>query len=135
MENTSFNASSPLLLKRNLSLNASSLLLFKVTLPTSGSGKQRGVLDISKWGNQDLCPIALKRGQSRELKKKNAGKFIAHYLSKHGWCTVVRKNAVTGVRQRISEDLRNKGNISSSLKVTKGNIIKAHLLLSSKMTG
>jgi hypothetical protein len=30
-----FNASSPLLLKRNSSLNASSLLLFKVTLPTS----------------------------------------------------------------------------------------------------
>jgi hypothetical protein len=32
---TSFNGSSPLLLKRNLSLNASSPLLFKVTLPTS----------------------------------------------------------------------------------------------------
>jgi hypothetical protein len=31
-----FNASSPLLLKRNSSFNASSPLLFKVTLPTSG---------------------------------------------------------------------------------------------------
>jgi hypothetical protein len=36
-EKTSFNASSPLLLKRNSSLNASSPLLFKVTLPTSGN--------------------------------------------------------------------------------------------------
>jgi hypothetical protein len=34
---TSFNASSPLLLKRNSSLNASSPLLFRVTLPTSAT--------------------------------------------------------------------------------------------------
>ncbi len=34
LENTSFNASSPLLLKRNSLLNASLPLLFKVTLPT-----------------------------------------------------------------------------------------------------
>jgi hypothetical protein len=37
MENTSFNASSSLLYKRNSLLNASSPLLFKVTLPTFGA--------------------------------------------------------------------------------------------------
>jgi hypothetical protein len=41
---TSFNASLPLLLKRNLPLNASSPLLFKVTLPTSAYLSSRYVV-------------------------------------------------------------------------------------------
>jgi hypothetical protein len=56
---TSFNASSPLLFKRNLSLNASAPLLFKVTLPSSACGKGAGDSQhgIGVEGSSHLCSM------------------------------------------------------------------------------